>query len=176
MKRNWWMGYKSRIDPLVSSSFPSSPQLRSNIVNLSPCRDKATVDSVSGVFPIVLESPSQQLARTCRRVETRCDWSGDSHPRLPTFSREEIIRDINCWKKTLTSTLVQRLFFFSYRRIVIYSGKGENLWNIYFIRKRRKLKIFRKQYSKGCWNWTWWMKNIFGQFAINFIVMRKIGS
>lgn len=100
MKRNWWMGYKSRIDPLVSSSSPSSPQLRSNIVNLSPCRDKAAVDSVSGVFPIVLESPSQQLARTCRRVETRCDWSGDGHPRLPTFSRED-----NPWHKLLEKNL-----------------------------------------------------------------------
>lgn len=145
MKRNWWMGYKSRIDPLVSSSFPSSPQLRSNIVNLSPCRDKATVDSVSGVFPIVLESPSQQLARTCRRVETRCDWSGDSHPRLPTFSREEIIRDINCWKKTLTSTLVQRLFFFSYRRIVIYvSGKEWKFVKYYFYKEEEKIENFSK--------------------------------
>ena len=144
MKRNWWMGYKSRIDPLVSSSFPSSPQLRSNIVNLSPCRDKAAVDSVSGVFPIVLESPSQQLARTCRRVETRCDWSGDSHPRLPTFSREEIIRDINCWKKTLTSTLVQRLFFFSYRRIVIYFRKGWTFVKYYFYKEEEKIENFSK--------------------------------
>lgn len=141
------MGYKSRIDPLVSlsgtkiSTIPL-PQLRSNIVNLSPCRDKAAVDSVSGVFPIVLESPSQQLARTCRRVETRCDWSGDGHPRLPTFSRED-----NPWHKLLEKNLnldSRSEIILLFISTDYYLGKEWKFVKCYFYKEEEKIENFSK--------------------------------